>query len=416
VTHSRTSRIEKWLLQAIGNSIGNAPVRFLVGGSEEAVPSETKPVATVFIPDWKTLAWMAFNPEVVFGDGYTDGRIRVNGDLASLLETVCRSMQNAKTKGVWSSVFSRWLQRTQANTLRGSARNIHHHYDLTADFYKLWLDSRLVYTCAYFPDPSTTLEEAQVAKMDYVCRKLHLQPGEKVVDAGCGWGALALHMARHYGVAVKAFNISKEQILFARERARAQQLSHLVEYIEDDYRNISGKFDIFVSVGMLEHVGAENYEKLGRVIHRTIGDSGRGLLHFIGRNQERPFSPWIRKRIFPGAYVPPLRQVTEMFEPWDYSVLDIENLRLHYARTLEHWLTRFERSSDTVAKMFGPEFVRAWRLYLAGSLAAFRSGDLQLFQVVFAGSECRQLPWTRADLYASQMRLVKESKWIHVMS
>ncbi|MGB9402805.1 MAG: cyclopropane-fatty-acyl-phospholipid synthase family protein, partial [Candidatus Acidiferrales bacterium] len=209
------------------------------------------------------------------------------------METVLRSRQDAKSAGFCSTLLSRWLQRTQANTLRGSARNIHHHYDLTADFYKLWLDPRLVYTCAYFPDPATPLDEAQLAKMDYVCRKLLLQPGEKVVDAGCGWGALALHMAKHYGVTVKAFNISNEQILFARERAKAEGLSHRVEFIEDDYRNISGGFDAFVSVGMLEHVGAENYEKLGRVIHRTIGDSGRGLLHFIGRNQVRPFSPWI---------------------------------------------------------------------------------------------------------------------------
>ena len=413
VSHPRSSWIERWLLQRIGNSF---PIRVRLGSGEQVSPSETEPIASVFIPDWQTLASVVLNPEIAFGDGYADGRIRVEGDLVRLLENILCSTPTAKTEGFCSNLMSLWLQRTQANTLRGSARNIQHHYDLTADFYKLWLDSRLVYTCAYFPDPSTTLEEAQLAKMDYVCRKLHLQPGDKVVDAGCGWGALALHMARHYGVTVKAFNISKEQILVARERARAEHLSHQVEFIEDDYRNISGEFDAFVSIGMLEHVGAENYEKLGRVIHRAIKDSGRGLLHFIGRNQARPFSPWIRKRIFPGAYAPTLRQVMDLFEPWNYSVLDIENLRLHYARTLEHWLTRFERSMDRVAKMFGSEFVRAWRLYLAGSIAAYRVGTLQLFQVVFAGSECRRVPWTRADLYSERLSLEKELKWIHTMS
>jgi len=370
----------------------------------------------VFIPDWQTLASVVLNPEIGFGDGYADGRILVEGDLVCLLENIFRSTPTAKTEGFCSNLMSRWLQRTQANTLRGSARNIQHHYDLTTDFYKLWLDSRLVYTCAYFPHPSTTLEEAQLAKMDYICRKLCLQPGDKVVDAGCGWGALALHMATHYGVTVKAFNISKEQILVARERAKSEHLGHQVEFIEDDYRNISGEFDVFVSVGMLEHVGAENYEKLGSVIHRAVKDSGRGLLHFIGRNQARPFSPWIRKRIFPGAYAPTLRQVMDVFEPWNYSVLDVENLRFHYARTLEHWLMRFEKSIESVAKMCGSEFVRAWRLYLAGSIAAYRAGNLQLFQVVFAGSECRQVPWTRADLYSERLTLEKEPKWIHAMS
>lgn len=413
---SSSSWLERWLLQRIGTWINDAPIRLLLGESGEVFPSHTKPVASVILPDWQTLAKVVLDPEVEFGDGYADGKILVEGDLVCLLENIFRSTQNAKKHGFCSSLLSRWLQRTQANTIHGSARNIHLHYDLTADFYKLWLDSNLVYTCAYFPEPSITLEQAQLEKMDYVCRKLQLRPGDRVVEAGCGWGALALHMARYYGVTVKAFNVSHEQILVARERAKEKNLIHQVEFIDEDYRNISGEFDAFVSVGMLEHVGAENYEELGRVIHRAIGDSGRGLLHFIGRNQVRPFSPWIRKRIFPGAYVPTLRQAMELFEPWDFSVLDVENLRTHYAITLEHWLARFEGSSETIVKMFGPKFARAWRLYLAGSIAAFRAGNLQLFQIVFAGSKSHHLLRTRTDLYVVQPNLEKESKWIHAIS
>jgi cyclopropane-fatty-acyl-phospholipid synthase len=252
--------------------------------------------------------------------------------------------------------------------------------------------------------------------MDHVCRKVQLRPGDKVVDAGCGWGALALHMAKHYGVTVRAFNISHEQILFAREQARREGLDRQVEFIEDDYRNISGQWDAFVSVGMLEHVGKDHYQDLGRVIHRTIGDSGRGLVHFIGRNFPHAFSPWIRKRIFPGAYAPALSEVSVLFEPWNFSVLDVENLRMHYAKTLEHWLSRFEKSVDRVSQMFGPEFVRAWRLYLAGSIAAFRVGSLQLFQILFAGENCQQVPLTRAHLYEDQHPARKERKWMHAMS
>jgi cyclopropane-fatty-acyl-phospholipid synthase len=292
--------IEEWLLQQLRRSIGDLPIRLILRNREEVPPqSGTESIATVSISDRRTLIELLFNPEIGFGDGYADGRIFVEGDLVQLLEHVLRLRPTSKPERWYRNVPSRWLERVQANTMSGSARNIHHHYDLTADFYKLWLDSRLVYTCDYFASPSTPLEQAQLAKMDYICRKLQLQPGERVVEAGCGWGALALHMARHYGVTVKAFNISKEQILIARERAIKKGLSSQVEFIEDDYRNISGQCDVFVSVGMLEHVGAEHYRDLGRVIHRAIGYSGRGLLHFIGRNQPGTFSPWIRKRIFP---------------------------------------------------------------------------------------------------------------------
>ena len=225
------------------------------------------------------------------------------------------------------------MARRQANSLYGSRHNVHSHYDLGNEFYKLWLDRQLVYTCAYFPSPAATLEQAQEAKLEHVCRKLNLQPGERVVEAGCGWGSLALYMASHYGVSVKAFNISHAQIQYARNRAAEMGLTDKVEFVEDDWRNITGQFDVFVSVGMLEHVSTEDYSRMSEVIHRSIGDSGRGLLHFIGRSYKGPFSRWIRKRIFPGAYAPTLGEAMTILQPHHYAVLDIENLRPHYART-----------------------------------------------------------------------------------
>lgn len=410
------SSTEKWLMRKILRMTGNPPFHLVLGrDANDSLPSNnganSKP--TIVVADRKTLAKLALDPEIAFGDAYSDGRIEVHGNLVEFLEDLIRSMQKGAGTGFYSRMSSWWLERANDNTKRGSRENIHRHYDLNVNFYKLWLDKRMLYTCAYFPTVSATLEEAQVAKMDHVCRKLHLQPGDKVVEAGCGWGALALHMAKHYGVTVKAFNISHEQIAFAREQAKCEGLTHQVEYIEDDYRNISGRHDVFVSVGMLEHVGVGHYEEMGRSIHGTIGDWGRGLVHFIGRNYPHPFSPWIRKQIFPGAYAPALSQATRLLEPWNFSVLDVENLRMHYAKTLEHWLSRFEGSVDRVTQMFGPEFVRAWRLYLAGSIAAFRSGSLQLFQIAFAGANCRQIPWTRAHLYQEQRPAVKEQKWMH---
>jgi cyclopropane-fatty-acyl-phospholipid synthase len=395
--------IDTWLQEKILKAIGGAPIRIVLEPGDSIAVPDVAPVATVIIRDRRTLAELCIDPEVGFGDAYADGRIQMEGDLVKFLEAVYESWPNAPAARSWyARLTSKGMDLWQANTLSGSRRNIHRHYDLGNNFYKLWLDAQMLYTCAYFPTPGTTLEEAQTAKMDHVCRKLRLQRGETVVEAGCGWGALSLHMAREYGVSVKAYNISREQILFARERAREEGLTGQVEFIEDDYRNISGKFDVFMSVGMLEHVRADRYPEFGEIIHRSIGDTGRGLLHFIGRSQEASFSRWIRKRIFPGANAPALRRALEIFEPRNYAVLDIENLRLHYAKTLEHWLDRFETSQPQVAAMCGSEFVRAWRLYL--------------FQVVFAGSKCHPLWWTRAPLYDDAKPDIEKMQWTHAMS
>ena len=370
-------------------------------------------LARFAFPARSTLLSMVMNPEVGFGDAYASGEIEMEGDLVRSLECVCQSSPRVRN---WSwRLLSKWFDWAQANTMRGSSRNIQSHYDLSNDFYRLWLDERMVYTCAYFPTPDASLEDAQEAKLDLVCRKLCLRPDETVVEVGCGWGALAIYMAQHYGVRVKAFNISREQIAWARDWAKRAGVASRVEFVEDDYRNVNGQFDVFVSVGMLEHVGRENYRELGSVIHRCIGDTGRGFLHFIGRNRPQPFSVWIRKRIFPGAYAPSLRESMEVLETYDYSVLDVENLRIHYAKTLEHWLARFESSFDNVVQMRGLEFARMWRLYLAGSVAAFRAGNLQLFQVVFAGKRSPLVVWTREHLYTPLDEESDRELWTRAM-
>jgi len=257
---------DEWLLRKILKFIGPAPIQLIFQNGEPISPPGVSPVATLMIPDRRTLWGLVLDPEVGFGEAYTDGRIHVDGDLVALLEAAYgAAAEAAADERLYARLASKWTSLRQSNTLTASRDNIHHHYDLGNDFYKLWLDRQLVYTCAYFPTPSATLEDAQVAKMDYVCRKLRLQPGETVIETGCGWGALSLHMARHYGVSVKAYNISHEQILFARERARQEGLSKQVEFIEEDYRHATGKFDVFVSVGMLEHIGVANYHELLRI-------------------------------------------------------------------------------------------------------------------------------------------------------
>ena len=393
--------LEARLLRRLLSQLGNPPVEFNLRWSGERVaPIGTSPVEHVRIADRRTLFGLLLDPQIRFGDAYCTGQIDVDGDLVKFTTTlfkVCGALDPG------TSIISRlagYLHQPRRNTLTGSRQNIRRHYDLGNDFYALWLGETMAYTCAYYPTARTTLEQAQVAKMDHVCRKLRLTAADSVVEAGCGWGSLALHMAGRYGAKVRAFNISKEQLEFARRRAREQGMESRVEFIEDDYRNISGSYDAVVSVGMLEHVGRENYPELGRVAKRALSAEGRGLIHSIGRNRPEPFHAWIEQRIFPGAYAPSLGEMMQIFEPSSLSVLDVENIRLHYALTLRDWLARYEAALESVrALRYDEPFVRMWRLYLAGSIAAFETGALQLFQVLFTKQENNSIPLTREFMY-----------------
>lgn len=376
--------------------VGDTPVVFAVGSTQERGLPHSWPV--VRVRDCRTAASLLLDPETAFGEGYSSGSIAVEG---SLLQALLAFYEVDEFDTSLHKVHNWILRLTQHNSRSGSHDNIHEHYDLSNEFYRWWLDREMLYTCAYYASDSMTLEQAQQAKMEHVCRKLWLRSGEQVIEAGCGWGSLALYMARHYGVNVRAFNISHEQIMYAREKAARDGLTQHVQFIEDDYRNAVGTADAFVSVGMLEHVGRDHYSELGQLIHRTIGKNGRGLLHFIGRNAPRPLSNWIRKRIFPGAYPPALRESLDVLEPFEYSVLDVENLRQHYASTLIEWLRRYEEHYSEVVARFGDDFARAWRLYLAGSYVSFEAGSLQLFQITFAGRNCRTVPMTRDHIYST---------------
>jgi cyclopropane-fatty-acyl-phospholipid synthase len=340
------------------------------------------------------------NPDLHFGDLYSAGRITIEGDLVAFLETVYLAMQRVSKSGLTAKLLNAWQKRPRPNSLSGSLDNIHHHYDLGNEFYETWLDNEAMqYTCAYYPTAEATLEEAQVAKMHHIAKKLQLKSGDTVIEAGCGWGGLARFFARNYGVKMRSYNISKEQLAYAREKAKREGLDGQIEYIEDDYRNASGECDVFVSVGMLEHVGANHYQELGSVVDRVLKPNGRGLIHSIGRNHPALMNAWIEKRIFPGAYPPSLKEMMDIFEPNGLSVLDVENIRLHYAQTLRHWLERFDNHEERIAERFDENFIRAWRLYLSGSIAAFTTGELQLFQVVFSREHNNEVPWTRAHLY-----------------
>ena len=387
---------DRWLAARLERLLAAVDVRVELWDGQSSWASSRRPIGTLIIGDRRTLLGLIVNAELSFGDAYATGRLRVDGDLVQVLEALFRVAPPATS---WWDRVRRHL--APAITLSRARRNAQHHYDLGNDFYRLWLDDQMVYTCAYFPEAQMSLEEAQHHKMDLVSRKLRLQPGERVLETGSGWGALALHMARHYGVSVTAYNVSHEQVLYARERAAREGLADRVTFIEDDYRSARDRFDAFVSVGMLEHVGRRRLRQLAGVLRRTVRrDRGRGLLHFIGRPAPRPLNAWIRRRIFPDAYPPTLAEVSdEILVPSGMSIIDVENLRLHYARTLAHWRERFQTAREQVRSVHGEQFYRCWELYLGGSEASFATGWLELFQVVFSPVESKPPFVTRTELY-----------------
>jgi cyclopropane-fatty-acyl-phospholipid synthase len=377
-------------------ALGAPNLRFtLPDGRAVGAPGEAA-LATVHFQDARAPLALALDPPLAFGDLYAAGRIRVEGALERL---VSLSNQLPAELGLLRRrprTPKRWRQ-----ALGRAARNARHHYDAGNDFYALWLDERMVYTCAYFERPDRTLEEAQLAKLDLVCRKLRLRPGQRVLELGCGWGALALHMAGAYGVTVRAFNVSEQQVEWAREAAEKQGLASRVEFVLDDWRNATGRYDAFASVGMLEHVGPGHYDQLGGVIDRTLAPDGLGFLHTIGRSHPQPLNRWIQKRVFPNAHPPALSEMMRILEPRDLAVLDVENLRHHYALTAQHWLERYQRNRRLIDERVSEETARTYELYLAGTVAAFRDATLSLYQVVFTRARNDAIPWTRADLYRS---------------
>jgi cyclopropane-fatty-acyl-phospholipid synthase len=394
-------RASREVARRIHRSLGLSDVRFELADGSAVGPARGDAVATLRFADARAPFELALDPDLALGDLYASGRIDVDG---SLVELLCRS-DGAPSGLGFTGATRRWLGSGATAAWRQAvgraAVNARHHYDVGNEFYALWLDERMVYTCAYFARPELSLEEAQLAKLDHVCRKLRLRSDQRVLELGCGWGALAIHAAKRYGARVRAFNVSPEQLAWAREQAEKQGVASRVEFVLDDYRNASGRYDALVSVGMLEHVGPEHYEELGGVIERTLAPEGLGLIHTIGRSRPQPLNRWVATRIFPNAHPPSLSEMMRIFEPHDFAVLDVENLRRHYERTADAWLARFRKNRRLIEERVPEETARAFELYLAGTVAAFRCAWMSLYQVVFTRAKNDAIPWTRADLYES---------------
>ncbi|MBU2601159.1 MAG: cyclopropane-fatty-acyl-phospholipid synthase family protein [Actinobacteria bacterium] len=335
-----------------------------------------------------------------FGEAYMAGAVDVEGDLQALirfafLPTVSELHLGARDKG-------RLLAHAvkHRNTQRRSRENVQHHYDLGNDFYRLWLDESMTYSCAYWGEECETLDQAQWAKYDHICRKLHLQPGDRLVDIGCGWGGMLAQAAAEYGVEGVGCTLSTEQHAYAERRLKDLGLHPRVRVELADYREVRGEFDKFVSIGMFEHVGEEYYGVFFDKVRELLVEGGIGVLHTIGKERERDIDPWVGKYIFPGAHLPTLAQIVQNMGERHLAVTDVENLRLHYAHTLEAWTASFEAHESEVRERLGDSFVRMWRFYLNSTCAGFKWGDSRVFQVAFTNGLRSDLPLTRAYLYA----------------
>jgi cyclopropane-fatty-acyl-phospholipid synthase len=285
------------------------------------------------------------------------------------------------------------------NTVAGAKKNVHHHYDLGNDFYRLWLDESMTYTCAYFIDPHDTLAQAQRNKHEHICRKLRLEPDMTLVDIGCGWGAMLVYAAQNYGVKGVGYTISEEQANWARDNIRQLGLEDQIRIELKDYREAEGQFDRWVSIGMFEQVGKQFFPTFFSEIERILKPGGVGVLHTIGSSEPYTNNPWIEKYIFPGGHLPQLGDLAHGLNAAGLNPIDVEDLRLHYGQTLDHWYANFSRVEDKVRQMFDERFVRMWRFYLNGAAQGFKWGTLRLFQVAFTHGLDQSLPRTRDYQY-----------------
>jgi cyclopropane-fatty-acyl-phospholipid synthase len=355
---------------------------------------------TVRIGDWRTLHRLVTNTELALGEGYMDGAITIEGgELWDLLELVGRNLEIHDGRPATVSDVVR--EHVAPRNGRASARrHVAHHYDLSLELYRRFLDDDLQYSCAYFERPDMSLEEAQSAKKRHLAGKLLLAPGLQVLDIGCGWGGLALSLAEDDGVDVTGVTLSQEQLAVAQDRARDRQLDGRVRFRLEDYRDVEGSFDRIVSVGMFEHVGKLNYQAYFDAIARLLRDDGVAVVHAIGHTRETgATASWIAKYIFPGGYIAALSEVLPAIERAGLWVTDIEILRLHYAETLKAWRARFAARRGEIARLYDERFCRMWEFYLALSEMAFRHRGCMVFQIQLA-KRVDALPITRAYMEA----------------
>lgn len=367
---------------------------FLVRLKENEYPiGKGTPSFTVDFKKKIPVSKLITSTSLALGEAYMDGDLEIEGDLYQALDLFLGQMGKFSTdeSALKKLVFSSTSKKNQATEVTS-------HYDIGNDFYKLWLDDTLSYSCAYFKNPNDTLYQAQVNKVDYILQKLHLEEGMHLLDIGCGWGYLLIEAAKKYRIKGTGITLSHEQLKEFKKRIAEENLSDCLDVKLMDYRDLpkSGMmFDRVVSVGMLEHVGRENYPLFVSCVNDVLKEEGLCLIHFISALKEHAGDPWIKKYIFPGGVVPSLREILSILGEDNFHTLDVENLRMHYNRTLLCWVENYRKHITEIKEMFDERFVRMWNLYLCSCAATFHNGIIDIHQVLATKGINNNLPLVR---------------------
>ena len=396
--------LEKTLDKLFGQlSGGSFAVRYGNGTTETYGSGEAQ--FTLKLNDYDILSLIGDDMLTSFGEAYMDGRVDLDGDLADLMSLALRSGLMSVTQQAPGLAGAAMRVAGKLRSISHAKENVARHYDLGNDFFRLWLDESLTYSCAYFRKASDTLDNAQRQKIDHSLRKLRLQPDETLLDIGCGWGSLVIRAADHYSVTATGITLSEEQFAGANSAIEERGLQKKANVRLADYsvlREEGKQFDKIISIGMIEHVGKENLSGFVETVEKLLKPGGLALLHSITNVEEGPINRWIEKHIFPGGYIPTLPEIISHLATKNFRVWDVENLAPHYRLTLDHWSERFELVVPTVLEQFDERFVRMWRLYLRASSAAFREGVVEVHQILVSRGQPDDLPLTREDLYRGQ--------------
>ena len=372
-------------------------IKYIIGN-----PKKEKPI-TLRLLDKKLHYKLLFNPDLYFGEAYTDGTAKIeNGSLTDFLEIAFKNIGRNQTN-ILSQILNQlrgtYRYLTNFNVTKKSKKNVAHHYDISDDLYDLFLDPKRQYSCAYFKNENDSLETAQNNKIDYIIKKLNLKPNQKVLDIGCGWGSLAIEIAKKSQCEVTGITLSENQYKYSINKAKELNMENQVQFKLIDYRQLNEKFDRIVSVGMFEHVGRKYYKTFFNQINKLLNDTGIALIHTIGSvNQPRDPQPWITNYIFPGGYTPSMSEITAPIEKSGLIISDIEVLRMHYSHTLRNWKQRFLNNKSKVLTMFDENFFRMWEFYLTSCEMVFKWNDQVVFQFQLS-KDLTSLPITRDYIY-----------------
>ncbi|WP_400247926.1 class I SAM-dependent methyltransferase [Niallia sp. JL1B1071] len=382
---------EKTIYKSILSNSFTIPVKVTYWDGKSAVYGNGVPAIEIIFKKPIRIKDIYNNASLALGEAYMDGKIDIKGSIEDLIAS---AYENASSF-MQSNKFRKFLPK-QSHTKTKSKEDVQNHYDIGNDFYKLWLDRSMTYSCAYFKNPADTLETAQQNKVDHILKKLNLSPGQDLLDIGCGWGNLIFTAVKDYQVKATGITLSQEQYDYVVQMAKAEGLSESITVYLMDYRDLNDMtFDRITSVGMFEHVGKENLQAYFQLVHHLLKDDGVALIHGISRQQGGATNAWINKYIFPGGYIPGVSELISHMTTESLQLVDLESLRRHYQKTLEMWYANFIANLGEVRKIKDERFIRMWDLYLQACAASFKASNIDVIQYLLVKNSSNQLPMTR---------------------